>query len=244
MRASKIVVLSVAGSLLASAAAEAHISLHPNTIPAGASATLQVRVPGEQEGAHVTKVDMLFPSGFTSAVYENVPGWSVKVLTQKVSPPIQTDEGPVSEEVSQVIWSWSGPLGMVNNNQFIQLPVSVAIPGGLAGQSLQFKTIQNYSNGQVVHWIDSSLSAEHPAPRINITTKGGAIQDVAGKEAGPEAGLATAQPAPGAQAAAPVVVSSGGASKALGVAALIVGAIGLLLGLGALVTARRGRTVA
>src|SRR4029077_19425940 len=111
MRARKIAVLAVAGALLAPAAAEAHISLHPNTIPAGASATLQVRVPGEQEGAHVTRVDMLFPPGFTSAVYENVPGWSVKVLTQKVNPPIQTDEGPVSEEVSQVIWSWSGPLG-------------------------------------------------------------------------------------------------------------------------------------
>ncbi|HWW91589.1 MAG TPA: YcnI family protein [Solirubrobacteraceae bacterium] len=243
MRASKIAVLSVAGALLAPAAAEAHISLHPNTIPAGASATLQVRVPGEQEGAHVTRVDMLFPPGFTSAIYENVPGWSVKVLMQKVSPPIQTDEGPVSEEVSQVIWSWSGPLGMVNNNQFIQFPVSVAIPGGLAGQALQFKTVQNYSNGQIVHWIDPSLSAEHPAPRINVTTKGGAIQDVAGKEAGPEPGQATGQPVSGAQATR-VVASSGGASKALGVVALIVGALGLLLGLGALIAARRGRTVA
>jgi uncharacterized protein YcnI len=242
MRARKIAVLAVAGALLAPAAAEAHISLHPNTIPAGASATLQVRVPGEQEGAHVTRVDMLFPSGFTSAGYEDVPGWSVKVLTQKVSPPIQTDEGPVSEEVSQVIWSWSGPLGMVNNNQFIQFPVSVAIPGGLAGQALQFKTIQNYSNGQIVHWIDPSLSAEHPAPRINVTVKGGAIQDVAGKEAGPEAGQATGQPVSGTQATR-VLVSSGGASKALGVAALIVGALGLLLGLVALIAARRGRTV-
>jgi uncharacterized protein YcnI len=242
MRTSKIAGLAVAGALLAPAAAEAHISLHPNTIPAGASATLQVRVPGEQEGAHVTRVDMLFPSGFTSAVYENVPGWSVKVLTQKVSPPIQTDEGPVSEEVSQVIWSWSGPLGMVNNNQFIQFPVSVAIPGGLAGQALQFKTIQNYSNGQIVHWIDPSLSAEHPAPRINITAKGGAIQDVAGKEAGPEAGQATGQPVSGTQSTR-VVASSGGASKALGVTALIVGALGLLLGLGALIASRRGRTV-
>jgi uncharacterized protein YcnI len=243
MRLSKIAVLAATGALLAPAAAEAHVSLHPNTIPAGAFATLNVRVPGEQEGAHVTKVDVLFPPGFTSVTYENVAGWSVKVLNQKVSPPIQTDEGPVSEQISQVIWSWTGPLGMVNNNQFVQFPLSTAIPGKLAGQALQFKTLQSYSNGQVVHWIDPSLSAEHPAPRINVTAKGGAIEDVAGKEAGPEVGEATGQFASGAQTPK-LVNSSGGASKGLGLTALIVGALGLLLGLGALLASRRGRTTA
>jgi uncharacterized protein YcnI len=237
MRISKITALATAFSLLAPAAAAAHISLHPNTIPAGAFATLEVRVPGEQEGAHLTKVDMLLPPGLTSVNYENVPGWGVKVLTQKVSPPIQTDEGPVSEEVSQVIWSWSGPLGMVNNNQFVLFPLSLAIPGNLAGQALQFKTLQNYSNGQIVHWIDPSLTAEHPAPRINVTAKCGVIEDVAGKEAGPEPGQGAA-----ATSTPTVEKASSGASKGLGVAALIVGALGLLLGGAALWTATRART--
>jgi uncharacterized protein YcnI len=239
MSVSKIAALAAAGTLLGPAAAQAHMSLDPNTIPAGAFATLQVRVPGEQEGAHVTKVDTLFPPGFTSVAYQNVPGWSVKIINQKVSPPIQTDEGPVNEEVSQIIWTWSGPLGMVNNNQFIQFPVSVAIPGNLAGQALEFKTLQSYSNGQVVRWIDPSLSAEHPAPRINVTAKGGVIEDVAGKEAGPEAGQLASGPQAPAQGK-----SSGGASKGLGLAALIIGALGLLLGLGALVMARRARSAA
>ena len=57
--------LLLAGALLAPATAQAHISLHPNTIPAGAFATLDVRVPGEQEGAYVKRVDVLFPAGFT-----------------------------------------------------------------------------------------------------------------------------------------------------------------------------------
>jgi uncharacterized protein YcnI len=239
MRISKIAVLSATGVLLAPAAAAAHISLHPNTIPSGAFATLTVRVPGEQEGAHVTKVDMLFPPGFTSVAYENVPGWSAKVINQKVSPPIQTDEGAVSEEISQVIWSWGGPLGMVNNNQFIQFPLSLAIPSNLVGQALQFKTLQSYSNGQVVHWIDPSLSAEHPAPRINVTAKGGVIEDVAGREAGPEAGQGTS----GAQTKQ-LVKSSGGASKGLAITALIVGGLGLLLALGVLLAPRRAPTSA
>jgi uncharacterized protein YcnI len=236
MRPTNIAVLFVATALFIPAAAQAHISLHPNTIPAGAFATLQVRVPGEQEGAHVTKVDLLFPPGFTSVAYENVPGWNVRVLNQKVSPPIQTDEGPVNEEISQIIWSWAGQLGMVNNNQFVQFPLSVAIPGNVAGQVLEFKTVQSYSNGQMVHWIDPALSAEHPAPRINVTAKGGVIADVAGKEAGPEAGQGTAQ--------APSAKSSSGASKGLGVAALIVGALGLLLALLALLAVRKVRATA
>ena len=238
MRSAKIAALTAASALLAPAAAQAHISLHPNTVPAGAFATLDVRVPGEQEGAHVTKVDMLFPAGFTSVAYENVPGWSVRVINQKVSPPIQTDEGPVNEQISQVTWSWSGPLGMVNNNQFVQFPLSVAIPRNLTGQALEFKTLQSYSNGQVVHWIDPSLSAEHPAPRINVTVNGGVIEDVAGKEAGPEAGQT------GPPSAATSVRPSGGASKGLGVAALIVGALGLLLAAFSLLAVRRARATA
>jgi uncharacterized protein len=242
MRTTKIVALAALGALIAPAAAAAHISLHPNTVPSGALATLDVRVPGEQEGAHVTKVDILFPAGFTSVAYENVPGWSAKVLTQKVSPPIQTSEGPVSEEVSQLIWTWTGPLGIVNNNQFVLLPMSLALPDNLAGQPLQFKTVQSYSNGQIVHWIDPSLGAEHPAPRINVTGKGGVIQDVAGKEAGPEAGQATGQPASASPTAS--LGKSTGASKGLGLAALILGALGLLVGIGALVAARHGRSAA
>jgi periplasmic copper chaperone A len=233
MRAPSIAALAVGSALLAPAAAQAHISLHPNTVPAGAFATLQVRVPGEQEGAHVTKVDVLFPPGFTSVGYENVSGWSAKVVTQKVSPPIQTAEGPVSEEVAHVIWTWSGPLGTVNNNQFIQFPISVAIPRNLSGQALLFKTLQSYSNGQLVHWIDPSLSAEHPSPRINVTAVGGVIEDVAGREAGPEP----------SQGTRPVAAASPGgrASKDLALAALIVGALGLLAALAALAATLRGR---
>lgn len=236
----KIAALAGAAALLVPATAGAHISLHPNTTPAGAFATLTVRMPGEQEGAHVTKLDMLFPAGITSVSYENVPGWTVRLVSQKVSPPIQTDEGPVSEQVAHVVWTWRGPLGEVSNNQFIQFPLSFAIPGNLAGQALLFKTVQSYSNGVLVHWIDPSLSAEHPAARINITAKGGVIEDVAGREAGPEAGQTGG--AGGTASRRPALATSGDrASKGLGVAALVVGAVALLAALGGLALGRRAR---
>ena len=235
------VMIATAAALLAPAAAQAHISLHPNTIPAGAFATLDVRVPGEQEGAYVTKVDVLFPSGFTGVDYENVPGWSVKVIETKLSTPIKEDGETINTEVSQIVWSWTGPLGKVNNGQFINFPLSLAIPENATGKALEFKTVQNYSNGQVVHWIEPSLTAEHPSPRINVTAKGGLIEEVAGHEAGPEAG----ETAAGSSAAAPAAAtttSSSGASKGLGIAALVIGALALIIGLAALAAARRTRS--
>ena len=205
---------------------------------------MDVRVPGEQEGAYVKKVDVLFPAGFTGVDYENVPGWSTRVIEEKLSTPIKEDGETINTEVSQIVWTWTGPLGKVSDNQFINLPLSLAIPENTSGKSLEFRTVQTYSNGQVVHWIDPSLTAEHPSPRINVTAKGGVIQDIAGDEAGPAAGADGEWSVIGSQHGAGGCQygrrkPSGGASKGLGIAALILGALGLLAGLFALVTAQR-----
>ncbi|HEV7162772.1 MAG TPA: YcnI family protein [Solirubrobacteraceae bacterium] len=240
MRSKKLAALLAGGGLLVPAVAQAHISVHPNTIPAGAFATLDVRVPGEQAGAYVKKVDVLFPAGFTGVDYENVPGWSTKVIEAKLATPIEEDGETIDSEVSQIVWTWTGSLGKVSDGQFIDFPLSLAIPADAAGKALEFRTVQTYSNGQAVHWIEPSLSGEHPSPRINVTAKGGVIEDVAGEEAGPPAGQTAGSdstPAPAATEA-----SSGGASKGLGIAALILGGLGLAAGLGALVVARRGST--
>jgi uncharacterized protein YcnI len=240
MRAKTIAVLVAAGALHSPAGALAHISIHPNTIPAGAFATIDVRVPGERQDAYVKKVDVLFPSGFTGVGYEDVPGWSVHVIERKLAKPIVQGGESIDAEVSQVVWTWTGPLGKIADGQFVQLPLSLAIPTDASGKALEFRTVQSYSNGQTVHWIDPSLQAEHPSPRINVTAKGGVIEDVAGDEAGPQAGQAGA----GVGASAPVSAvtrSDGGASKGLAIAALILGVLGLLAGSGALVALRHRR---
>jgi uncharacterized protein YcnI len=235
MKAEKVMTLIAVGALAVPGAAQAHISLHPNTIPAGAFATLDVRVPGEQQGAYVKKVDMLFPPGFVGVDYENVPGWSAKVIESKLASPITEDGETIDTEVSQIVWSWSGPQGKVENGQFINFPLSLAIPEEARGRSLQFRTVQSYSNGQVIHWIDPSLQAEHPSPRINVTAKGGPIEDIAGDEGGPAVGQGlSVMPAVPAAASA----SEEGASEGLGLAALILGALGLLSGAAALLRSR------
>jgi|SRR5271154_3283978 len=240
MKASKAALLLSAGMLIAPASAAAHISLHPNTIPAGAFATLDVRVPGEQEGAHVTRVDVRFPSGFTGVDYENVPGWKTSVIEAKLGVPLKEDGETIDTEVAQIVWTWVGPLGEVNDNQFINFPLSLAVPQAAAGKSLEFRTVQTYSNGQVVHWIDPSLVAEHPAPRINVTAKGGAIQEIAGDEAGPAADQTGGEQSARIPTTA-VLRTSKGASEGLTVAALILGGLGLLVALAALLRSRHDR---
>jgi periplasmic copper chaperone A len=191
----------------------------------------------------VTRVDVLFPAGFTGVDYENVPGWTVHVIEAKLATPLESDGETIDTEVSQIVWAWTGPLGKVSDNQFIDFPLSLAIPEDDAGRALEFRTVQTYSNGHIVHWIDPSLSAEHPSPRINVTAKGGVIEDVAGDEAGPVAGqVGAGQSLAGVRAS--TAKSNGTASKGLALAALIVGALGLLAGLGALASSRRGSAAA
>jgi periplasmic copper chaperone A len=225
---------------LAPANAAAHVSLHPNTVPAGASATLNVQVPGEEEGSYIKKVDVQLPPGFVGVGYENVPGWSARSIETKLAKPIQTDDGPVNTEVSRIVWTWTGPLGKVEDGQFVDFPLSLAIPDDAAGKPLEFRTVQTYGNGEVVHWIDPSLEAEHPSPRINVTAKGGVIEDVAGAEAGPAPGeTGVAAPATSTTTTQPAASSGDAASKGLGIVALVLGALGLLAGLVALSAARR-----
>src|SRR5439155_18230772 len=98
-------VAALAAALALPAAAQAHVSLHPNTLPAGSNATVDIRVPNETDNARVVKVDVKVPSGFTFLDTEPIPGWTSKVIQTKLTKPITTDDGTVTQEASEVIWS-------------------------------------------------------------------------------------------------------------------------------------------
>jgi uncharacterized protein YcnI len=224
------------------AIAAAHVSVHPNTVPAGAFATLNLRVPGEEKDAYADKVAMQVPPGFISLDTEIVPGWSVETKTKKLAKPIETDDGPIDEEVSEVIWTGDKKEGKLPDGSFVQFPLSVAIPEEYEGKPLPFKTLEYYSNGKVARWIGPPES-ESPAPTINVTEKGGVIEDVAGGEAGPTAAGATTGEAGSMDmeisGEAEGSGSGGGSDDGLAIVALVVGALGLIAGGGALVLARR-----
>jgi uncharacterized protein len=164
----KIAVLAAAGALAVPAAAQAHVTLQPNTATAGSFTVLDVRVPNERDKASTVKVDVQFPDGFASVSYQPVFGWTVKVIKKKLATPVQTDDGPVTDAVSRMIWTGSRKgSGKIAPGQFMDFPISVQIPGK-AGDVLTFKALQTYSNGEIVRWIGAPSAAE-PAPRVKVT---------------------------------------------------------------------------
>jgi periplasmic copper chaperone A len=216
----KIVLAAVAaGALAAPVAANAHVTLQPNSAVAGAFTVENVRVPNERDNASTVKVDVQLPHGFVFASYEPKIGWSVKVTKEKLAKPIQTDDGPIDEEIRRITFTGHGRYGKIGPGQFMDFPLSVQIPGK-PGDKLTFKAIQTYSNGEVVRWIGAP-DADTPAPVVEVT--GEASKPVA-------------------TAPAKADDDDGGASTGLGVAALVVGVLALLVGLGAFAIRRRGLT--
>jgi uncharacterized protein YcnI len=206
-------------TLLAPAAAEAHVTLQPNEAPEGAYTVLDVRVPNESDSENTTKVAVQFPEGFGDVSYQAVPGWSVEVIHEKLKKPIQTDDGPVTEGVKEVIFSG----GKLAPGQFQDFPLSVQIPGK-AGEELTFKAVQTYEK-EIVRWIGAPES-EHPAPQVLVLPP---------KEPGPSTVNNKSLPLTSSDSS-----DSGGTSdKGLAIAALVVAVIALLLGGAAVVGSRR-----
>jgi uncharacterized protein YcnI len=226
--------LALACALLSPAAAQAHVSLHPNEVPVGSFATLDIRVPNEMENANTIKLAVQFPPGFLDVSTEYMPGWSADVKTAKLAKPVQTEDGEVTEQVKEIVWTGHGGEGKIPPGQFLNFPISTEIPGK-EGEELTFKVLQYYDNGEVVRWIGPPES-EEPAPQIDVTAEGGVLQDVAGSETAPPNPSETSS---AGTAAATSSSGSDGASKGLGIAALILGALGLLAGGAALVRSRR-----
>jgi len=241
MRRRPAVALAATALLALPASAQAHVSLHPNVVPAGANATIDLRVPNEQTSAKTVKVAVQFPPGFLDVVTGHLPGWSTEVKTEKLATPVKTDEGTVDSQVTEVVWTADSTADGGPPAQFVNLPFLTAFPDQ-AGRMLTFKTVQTYSNGDVSRWIGTSDS-DSPAPTLDVTAAGSALQDVAGSETGPPppSGLAAATGGATVTATkATVVKQSSGASKGLGIAALLAGLVGVLLGALALARSRRG----
>jgi uncharacterized protein len=234
----KLAVATAVAALAVPAAAEAHVTLQPKEAPAGAFTVLDVRVPTERDNASTTKVDVQFPAGFASASYEPKPGWRVRVVKAKLATPVQTDDGPITEGISRMIWTRTSDKGGIKPGQFMDFPISVQIPGK-AGDKLTFKALQTYSNGEVVRWIGAPGS-DAPAPQVTVTAApkaagAASAHSGTGAAAGGASDMGTPRPAAAA--------SGSGGSDGLSIAALIVSALGLVLGGGALgVSRRRSRT--
>jgi len=233
-----ILAAAAAALLLAPAAAQAHVTIQPDTAPAGGFTRLDVRVPNERDDAGTTKVDVQLPPGFIAASYEPVPGWKVKVTRSKADKPIDTGEGLQSDtQVSRITWTGDGKQGIVKPGEFQDFGLSLKMPEGEAGDKLTFKALQTYDDGQVVRWIGPE-DADEPAPIV--TLEAGSAGGGHGAPAASAGGGSDQQAAPASAPAASTSSDDHGGSNTLSIVAIALGALALIAALGALAAARRG----
>jgi uncharacterized protein len=222
----KILLATAAFALVAPAAADAHVTLQPDTAVAGAYTRLDVRVPNERDDASTQKVQVQFPDGFASASYEPVPGWDVKVAKKQLAKPIQTDDGEITEGVDTITWTARSKADAIPPGAFEDFGLSVQIPGK-PGDKLTFKALQTYSNGEVVRWIGAEGS-DSPAPIVSVTAADR-----------PEATAASPAPTQAAATPTPASGDDDGGGNGLAIVALIVGIVGVLVGGAGLAAGRR-----
>jgi uncharacterized protein len=201
-----------------SPAASAHVKVEPEQLPADSDVRMNILVPNEEDKATTDEVQMQMPDGFAQVSYQPVPGWTVSVKTEKVSQPLQTDEGSVNEQVKTIAWKATDPSAAIQPGQFQDFSIATGMPSSAEpGDVLTFPAVQTYSNGDIVRWIGAPDS-QHPAPQVTVTATGSATAATASTDESSD---------------------DSGAPTWLAVVALVLGALGALLGGAALARGRK-----
>ena len=232
-----------AAALIALAApASAHVTVQPSTATAGGYATLSFQVPNERDAASTTGLTVQMPTDapIPSVAVQPKPGWTYKVTRGAPATPMSVHGAEVTDVVTQISWTAEPGNPGIAPGEFDLFTISA---GALSENqnSLVFKVVQTYSDGEEVRWIDPSEAGQpepdYPAPVLSLT---------AGADEGDGDGDAATVPAGGTDTETGTVAvaaedsSSGdGTARALGIAGLVVGAAGLGAGGFALASARR-----
>ncbi|MEU8172740.1 YcnI family protein [Microbispora hainanensis] len=216
-----LVVAAVAACVVAvlPAAAFAHVKVTADAAVQGGYAALTFRVPNERDDASTTEIEVQLPTDFplASVSVKPHPGWSYKIEKTTLATPIESHGAKISEVASKITWTASGEDKGIKPGEYDEFSVSAGpLP---ETDRLTFKTLQHYSDGEVVRWIqeasgDTAQSGgdeepERPAPVLDLTAKGAAVP-------GPAAGSASAA---GATVAVPESGSDAGVAWAIGLSA-------------------------
>lgn len=207
-------------ALVAPAAASAHVTISAPSATQGGDSILTVTVPTESDTLSTTGIKLALPTHhpFASVAVQPKAGWTYTVKKTTLSTPVQSDDGPVTDVISEVDWTATGPNTGIKPGQFDTFALSV---GPLPEvDTLTFKALQTYSDGSVVSWIDvpapgSTAQVEHAAPTLSLA---------------PAAAAAAAKPT---AAAAPSKTSDG-----FGIAALAIAVVALITAGGGVLRSR------
>jgi len=220
--------LAAAALLTAAGVASAHVTVHPDSYAKGATdGVLSFRVPDESDTASTTKVQLFLPTDhpLLGVLVSPHDGWTATVTDTKLKTPVKTDDGTITDAVSEITWTG----GKVAPGHYEDFDVAFGqLPDDTA--ELTFKTLQTYSDGKVVRWIEEAAKGdeepENPAPVLKLTSA-------------PASGTATKGSA--ATPAATKASASDSTARGLGAAGLVVGVLGLAAGAFAVVRSRAAK---
>ncbi|MEU6371680.1 YcnI family protein [Streptomyces sp. NPDC046909] len=224
--------LAAAAVLTAAGAASAHVTVHPDSYAKGATdGALTFRVPDESDTASTTKVQLFLPTDhpLLGVVVSPHDGWTAEVTTSKLKTPVKTDDGTITDAVSEITWTG----GKITPGQYEDFDVAFGELPDDTGE-LTFKTLQTYSDGKVVRWIEADEQggeeAENPAPVVKLTAASDESEE-------------TPAPAVAADSDSASESASDSTARGLGAAGLGVGVLGLAAAVFAVVRTRStGRT--
>jgi uncharacterized protein len=161
MKLRTLLIAAATVALLVAPAAAAHVTLHPDKVPADSFQRFSFQVPVEKD-IPTTKLKVQIPDGVTFVSVEPKPGWTYKTTTTKVDPPLTMEGEKITERTATI--EWSG--GSIKPGEFDEFVISAHVPDEV-GKTLIFPANQTYSDGSVVRWI-GALTADEPAPHVTL----------------------------------------------------------------------------
>jgi uncharacterized protein YcnI len=210
---------TLVGVLAFAGPASAHVTINPQEATQGSYGRFAFRVPNESDDASTVKLEVSLPADapVASVSTQPVPGWTAVVERATLPTPIEAHGTQITEAVSKITWTAAGG-GGVKPGEFQEFPISL---GPLPEVDMMvFKALQTYSDGTVARWIEEPVDGEpaeqDPAPVLRLAA------------ADPDAESVPAAPPAGSDASDSS--GSSGLALGLGIAGLVVGAVGLVLG--------------
>jgi periplasmic copper chaperone A len=224
-------VVTAAGivALVGAAPAFAHVTAQPGTAQQGGYSVITFRVPNEDATAGTTALTVTLPTDHPISSVRTTPiaGWTATTTTVALNPPVQDDGRTITKTVGSVTWTAAAGT-KIAPGQYLDFPVSL---GPLPDvPEISFAAKQTYDSGTVVDWNQPAnpdgSEPEHPAPSVTLTPA------AAGADAHGMAMATAATPDPAA-------AGTDTTARWLAGAGLLVGALGLGVGGGAVLQSRR-----
>jgi periplasmic copper chaperone A len=202
--------------VLTAGPAAAHVTV-TGDVARGGFGKVVFRVPNESDTATTVKVEVFLSEkdAVPTAAILPVPGWTATVQRKTLDKPVTTEHGDVAQIVTSISWMAS-PTAAIKDGEFGEFAVMLGpLP---SADRLVFKALQTYSDGKVARWIEEPSAdgkePEFPAAVLVL----------------PPVGTPTS-----------TVDEPASAPLWLGVAGLVAGLCGLVLGALAVLRTRRPR---